>query len=346
MNRSWMKVDRLGLIYVNGVLEFLEYVDKHLPDNNGIFYCPCVVYTNIKKGTKKEISYHLCCGGICQNYIIWMWHGEVDKKEIRESQSQKVDEYEYMEDQLDDMFRDIGKSSFNNAHIYDTLGSDKDTPLYKGCTNFTRLSAVLKLVNLKAKNGWSYKCFTKLLEDNKLLDRCYEAKKILCPMGLENIIIHACPNNFILYWKEYEDLYQCLKYGVSRYKMKANNGDDNDYDNVGRKHPPAKVLWYLPIISRFKRLFANSNDAKNLIWHAGEMTRDGNIRHVADSLFPDFRVEPRNLRLGISIDGMKPFGNLSTNHTSWPVLLTIYNLSPWLCMKRKYILLSMMVSGP
>lgn len=37
--------------------------------------------------------------------------------------------------------------------------------------------------------------------------------------------------------------------------------------------------------------------------------------------------------------------NLSTK-TSWHVLLMIYNISLWLCMKRKYMLLSMMISGP
>ena len=40
------------------------------------------------------------------------------------------------------------------------------------------------------------------------------------------------------------------------------------------------------------------------------------------------------------------FGNLSTNHSSWSILLMIYNLPPWLCMKQKYIMLSMMISGP
>ena len=43
---------------------------------------------------------------------------------------------------------------------------------------------------------------------------------------------------------------------------------------------------------------------------------------------------------------MNPFGNLSTNHSCWPVILFIYNLSPRLCMKRKYMMLSMMISGP
>ena len=43
---------------------------------------------------------------------------------------------------------------------------------------------------------------------------------------------------------------------------------------------------------------------------------------------------------------MNPFGNLSNQHSSWPILLVIYNLPPWLCMKRKYMMLSMMISGP
>ncbi|XP_058776970.1 uncharacterized protein LOC131651323 [Vicia villosa] len=108
------------------------------------------------------------------------------------------------------------------------------------------------------------------------------------------------------------------------------------------------------MISRFKRLFSNANDANNLRWHAEERKCDGKIRHVADSLqwkkidslFPNFGKESRNLRLGLSTDGMNPFGNLNTNHTSWSILLMIYNLSPRLCMKHKYAMLSMLISGP
>ena len=78
------------------------------------------------------------------------------------------------------------------------------------------------------------------------------------------------------------------------------------------------------------------------------------VRHPADcsqwkkidSLYPDFDKEARNLRLGLASDGMNPYGNLSTQHSSWPVLLVIYNFLPWLCMKRKYMMLSMMISGP
>ena len=81
---------------------------------------------------------------------------------------------------------------------------------------------------------------------------------------------------------------------------------------------------------------------------------EGLLRHPVDSpqckefdsLYPDFGNEPRNLRVALASDGMNLFGNLSTNHSSWLVLLMIYNLPPWLCMKQKYVMLSIMIVGP
>jgi len=32
-----------------------------------------------------------------------------------------------------------------------------------------------------------------------------------------------------------------------------------------------------------------------------------------------------------STNGMNPYGNLSSKHSSWSILLVIYNLPPWLC---------------
>ena len=43
---------------------------------------------------------------------------------------------------------------------------------------------------------------------------------------------------------------------------------------------------------------------------------------------------------------MNPYGNMSTSHSTWPVLLSIMNLPPWLYNKRKYVMLSTLVSGP
>ena len=65
-----------------------------------------------------------------------------------------------------------------------------------------------------------------------------------------------------------------------------------------------------------------------------------------DRLYSDFGKEATNLRLGLATDGMNPYGSLSTQHNSWPILLVIYNFPPWLCMKQKYMILFMMISGP
>jgi hypothetical protein len=42
---------------------------------------------------------------------------------------------------------------------------------------------------------------------------------------------------------------------------------------------------------------------------------------------------------------MNPFGDLSSSHSTWPVILTIYNLPPSICQKRRYLLLTMLIFG-
>lgn len=59
-----------------------------------------------------------------------MWHGEVKKKQIVMSKRHEFDVD--MDDQKAYIIFYIRESSFRKAHIYDTLRSDKDTPLYKG----------------------------------------------------------------------------------------------------------------------------------------------------------------------------------------------------------------------
>jgi len=115
-------------------------------------------------------------------------------------------------------------------------------------------------------------------------------------------------------------LHKCPRCGVSRYKVKDDDEDEDDF----KKGPPAKVLWYLPIIPRLKHFFGNVNDAKNLRWHSSGRKCDGLLRHAADSLqwkkidslYPEFGSDPRNVRLGLATDGMNPYGNLSSKHSS------------------------------
>nr|GEV53031.1 hypothetical protein [Tanacetum cinerariifolium] len=177
-----------------------------------------------------------------------------------------------------------------NVKKLQQLFVDAEKPLYNECKKFAKLSLVVKLLDLKAKNNWSDKSFTTLLEllheafpeDNELPVSTYQAKKLTCPMGLEVQRIHACPNDCILYRKDYKDLHKCPVYIESRYKHKNLTELDSD---VTKNGPLAKLLWYLPIIPRLKKLYANPKDAKLLCWHAKERKNDGKIRYLAGLVF-------------------------------------------------------------
>ena len=359
MDRSWINYRRTTTEYEAGVEQFIEFARINAPSTDDRFFCPCVNCLNQQKQHSEIIRDHVICDGFIKSYTKWIWHGELVDIERVDTPNVLENEVDLeMDDRLEEMIRDVGEGGFKRAREEDNLSTDADTPLYPECTKFTRLSAVLKLFSVKARNGWTDKSFTELLEilsdmlpeGNTLPTRNYDAKKVLCPMGMEYKKFHACPNDCLLYINEFENDHQCPRCGVSRYKKK--DGDSNDEDMT--KGPPAKVLWYLPVVPRLKRLFTNPNDAKLMRWHEDERVKDGQLRHPADGLqwkkindmFPNFSSDPRNIRFGLASDGINPYGNLSSKHSSWPVLLVIYNLPSWLCMKRKYMMLSMMISGP
>jgi hypothetical protein len=65
-----------------------------------------------------------------------------------------------------------------------------------------------------------------------------------------------------------------------------------------------------------------------------------------DFQYPEFSAESRNIRFALSTDGMNPFGEKRTVHSIWPVILVMYNISTWLCHKRRYLILSILIQGP
>ena len=177
---------------------------------------------NGRRQSVNEIISHLICHDIILNYTKWIWHRELpDMPTI--SCTEPIDEC--IGDCIEDIIRNLGQDYFEHAHapLYDKIESDSKTPLYSGCTSFTRLSAVLALVNLKARFGWSDKSFSELLvllknmlhKHNTLSKNHYKAKKILCPVGMEYQKIHACPNDCILYRNQFVEMRKCPTCGVS-----------------------------------------------------------------------------------------------------------------------------------
>lgn len=89
-------------------------------------------------------------------------------------------------------------------------------------------------------------------------------------------------------------------------------------------------------------------------WHHENASNDGQMRHPVDSpawktiddKWPSFSSEPRNVRLAMAVDGFNPFGDLSSTYSVWPVVLVTYNLPPWLCTKRNFCMLTLLIPGP
>ncbi|XP_076899668.1 uncharacterized protein LOC143553586 [Bidens hawaiensis] len=364
MDRDWMyKASHTSEIYAAGVQSFLSAAEANRVKKKEVGqFVVLVLYECWSRhgeslaafstsSTANDTTYNDDASNLNSTY-------NNDSSNLDENDNHLNGPDENLNEMLHDMETNMGDAEIENLqHLFE----DAEKPLYTG-SRLNKLDAVLNLSNLKSKNRWSDKSFTELLvflhdrmllEDNELPISTYRAKKLMCPMGLEVERIHACPNNCILYRKRYENEHKCVVCGASRYKQKKDL-DEVDDDEVKKKRSPAKMLWYLPIIPRLKRLFSNEKEAKLLCWHSDERVIDGKLRHVADSpqwrtidnKYPEFGKETRNIRFGLSSDGFNPFGGMSSIYSTWPVLLCIYNLPPWLCMKRKYIMMSLLIQGP
>jgi hypothetical protein len=232
-------------------------------------------------------------------------------------------------------------TSCRNALKYQELLKTVEKPLHFG-TKHSKLSATVHKYNLKCVGGISNKIFSDIPEFiNQLLPLCdetlpintYEAKKFLSSMGLGYEKIPACRNDCLLFWKDNKDLDSCPVCGESKWRADTHVDEDGEVI-TSRKKRRVKTLRWFPLIPRLQRLFMFEHTAPYMRWHAEGRTRDGILRHPTDGeawrsfdiLHPDFMVDSRNVRLGLRADGFNPFGNMSTSHSNWPVMLVPYNM--------------------
>nr|ABA98354.1 transposon protein, putative, CACTA, En/Spm sub-class [Oryza sativa Japonica Group] len=367
MDRQWMYADRRSKEFIDGVHDFLRVAEANR--HKGFICCPCNKCKNQKEySASRTIHFHLFESGFMPSYNCWTSHGEqgVEMEEDEVEDDNILDFAQYVgfegnqtgEEERDadgnDVADDLGQmlqdakedcEREKGAHKLDKMLEDHRTSLYPGCEQgHKKLDTTLEFLQWKAKNGVSDKAFGNLLklvknilsEGNKLPETMYEAKKIVCPLGLEVQKIHACPNDCILY----------------RGKKRDNPGEVDG--QLTKKRIPAKVMWYFPIIPRLRHLFRNKGNARMMRWHTEERQQDGMLRHLADGSqwrnidrkFKDFGKDARNIRFGLSTNGMNPFREMSSGHSTWPITMCIYNLLPWLCMKRKYIMMPIIIQGP
>ncbi|KAK1696300.1 hypothetical protein QYE76_012997 [Lolium multiflorum] len=345
MNRQWMYGNRLSGEFSTGLNDFLVVANAN--KQGGFVICPCVKCKNQKGySSSRDVQLHLLRHGFMPSYNCWTKHEErgvimeedeegddfIDESYLAhfgdtfmedaegEGEGEGEGEEEARDDPVDDLGRTIADArrrceTEKERENLDRMLEDHRKALYPGCDDgLKKLGCTLDLLKWKAQAGVADSAFEDLLKmlknmfpkNNELPTSTYEAKKVVCPLGLEVLKIHACINDCILYRGEYENLNECPVCTALRYKIRGDDPGDDVEGQKPRKKVPAKVMWYAPIIPRLKRLF-------------------------------------RTKSMPSCCDGTK---RTSSSHSTWPVTLCIYNLPPWLCMKRKFIMMPVLIQGP
>ncbi|KAL9362616.1 hypothetical protein Peur_045401 [Populus x canadensis] len=240
---------------------------------------------------------HLLTKGFMEDYMCWYAHGELFvpdesmEEQVVGSTSSASNMHEVENENSNpyrNMVMDATRMSEANvrecpiveeepyadaARFFDLL-RDSDEPLWDGCTNHSKLSAVAQVFTIKSDHGLSEAGYDKIIEwaisilpeGNRLKENFYAAKSMMKPLGLGYQKIDICPNFCMLYYLENAEMTECMTCGHSRYK-------------------------------------------------------------------------PRT-------DGFNPFGSFAAPYSCWPVILTVYNLPPGMCMRPEFMFLSMVIPGP
>ncbi|GJY90775.1 ulp1 protease family, C-terminal catalytic domain-containing protein [Tanacetum coccineum] len=197
--RKWMyNVERVTPEYINGLSEFIKTAEDHqVKTGKARISCPCKECAHfICHDDIETIRYHLFKHGFTNNYTWWKHHGEarLDCNDVVLESNVNIndDNCGSSNQNINDMLHDAEHNAELDMEKLQQLFVESEKPLYAGCTNFTKLSAVLQLLTVKAEYGLSDVGFNKLLElfnkmlpkNNELPTSMYQAKKINVSVGI------------------------------------------------------------------------------------------------------------------------------------------------------------------
>jgi hypothetical protein len=72
---------------------------------------------------------------------------------------------------------------------------------------------------------------------------------------------------------------------------------------------------------------------------------DSDMWKALDNFDPEFARDVKNVRIGLVIDGFRPFGDNASSYSCWLVFVVSYNLPPSLCMKYEFMFLCLIIPG-
>nr|GEV15262.1 hypothetical protein [Tanacetum cinerariifolium] len=372
-DKSWTLLGRHERELYIGLEKFVNHC-KPLVNSVGNIRFPCKSCRTILCVSVKHLSDYIMRHGFDLGYKTWVHHGEPalpppspvidntrqpqmsDMTALLNDLSYILPNNEHNEPTQGDIGETSNEPTQGTRNKFEELYASANEELYPGCDYVTRLDFMEKFSYFKVKGKLTDSIFNEMLEffknvfpiskGYKLPPSYYAIKKTFKMIGLGYESIHACEHDCCLFRGDVnKDLDFCPVCNTSRWK---------DSNTPGKK-VPKKVLRYFPIIPGPQRFYKSSHNAKEMTWHAtGKCTEPGKMQHPVDDIawknfdtkYPDFAKEPRNVRQGLAADGFNPFGNLSQAYNMWRVILTTYNLPPWLCMKDSSFMLTLLIPGP
>jgi hypothetical protein len=97
----------------------------------------------------------------------------------------------------------------------------------------------------------------------------------------------------------------------------------------------ALLLWH-------KENRSDREGGDNLVRHPGDSKA---WRHFHENVDPKFGTDARNIHFSLAADGVNPFKQTRSTWSTWPVTLLNYNLPPWLCTKKFFVILALLIPG-
>ncbi|WVZ58179.1 hypothetical protein U9M48_008474 [Paspalum notatum var. saurae] len=344
---------RVDPSYLIEVDKFIETANKHATKTNSVgIICPCRICKNKMVAREdKTVRSHLICHGFVKHYHTCIYHGE-----------EKIT-YKFISDD-EDMDEEIFLVA--HANYVDAVENNEGVEHNEG---------VFEIIPAGSSGDLGDDC-DQDADDLEEMLKHFEADVIhKHAKGLEHFepvkdaakqSVYDKSKGCLAHWSQLR-FEECPTCGASRYKNnEVFTGQDDQGPGIRKKRKkgsrknvvppeeevqtclgiednqrkiPALVMWYLNPIDRLRRLFANPREAKLMRWWHEERAKE--LAHPADGT-----QWKRNVRFALSTDGMNPFGDRSSTHSTWPVILTIYNLPTWLCQKWKYLLLCILIQGP
>ena len=235
-----MRSGRMNPEYITGVRRFINFaysIERNV--SFGKIRCPCVKCKNQKFQKEDDVCNHLLRKGFLPYYKNWTVHGEPYDTDILVGLSSegsncvvndKGDGNPYRNMVIDAMRMNQGNVSqcpiveeepnAEAARFFDLL-KDSDEPLWDGCTNHSKLSAVAQVFTIKSDHRLSEAGYDKIIEwarsilpeGNRLKENFYAAKSMMKPLGLGYQKIDMCPNFCMLYYLENAELTECMTCG-------------------------------------------------------------------------------------------------------------------------------------